>query len=517
MAGSCIVTAAQMSWADRQTMAAGSGNFELMDRAGRAVASSVLTLMPDSGRVLIIAGPGNNGGDGFAVAWHLRQRRVPVTVVMLFPEASLGGACLEHAGRAKAAGAKLREASDQQGLAELERWLARSVLAVDAIFGTGLSRCLEGHYAAAVDRLNRWERPVLSIDIASGLEADTGCVLGTAVRADWTLPIAACKWGHWLGDGRDCSGRVLEAAAIGISTETLMQAYEAEPDGLRCASLIDEDVLDAAWPPRPRISHKGDYGHVWVFGGSIGFTGAPALAARGAFAAGAGLVSIVCPDEAWPVVAADMPEVMTHPQSSEPWDGEDARVGAVVAGPGWGKKHADILQRLLATDCPLVLDADALNMIADDEALQQALEQRTAISVITPHPGEAARLLQMSVQEVQRDRKHALLNLIRRYRCRVVLKGNETLIGSPDGMIFLSPFGSPQMAVAGCGDVLAGMIGAQLVAAHARQDATAVAAAVALHGLAGEEHGWHLAGELTTVIARLRQSIERRHESPVCR
>jgi len=515
MAGTRILTAAQMRWADQQTIADGISSFDLMDRAGRAIASRALDCLPDFGRILIVAGPGNNGGDGFAAACHLRARRVPVTVLTLFPESELKGHCLAHAERASEAGVKIREAVDAESMDELDRWLARSVMLIDAMFGTGLTRPLTEHFAAVVERINAWERPVLSIDIASGLDADSGAVLGAAVQADFTLPIAACKWGHWLGEGRDYSGLVLPAAPIGISNACMDASYQAEANGVRSAALIDADVMLQAWPQRPRMSHKGNYGHVWVFGGSVGYTGAPKLAARGAFAAGAGLVSIVCPDDVWSVVASGSLEVMVHPESSAPWQQPASNVGAIVVGPGWGKSRGDCLSQLLATDKILVLDADALNMIAGDESMQKMVADRKALTLLTPHPGEAARLLGVSVQSIQTDRKQSLLALTSRYNCWVVLKGNETLVGSPDAEVFLSPFGSPQMAVAGCGDVLAGVIAAQLVIADGRKadasDSTelAVTASVALHGLAGEESGWHLAGELAGCIATLRQNIER--------
>ncbi len=508
-----IVTAAQMRWADQKTIEAGCSSFELMDRAGQAIAASVLDCIPDFGRVLVVAGPGNNGGDGFAAAYYLKGRRVPVTVVTLFPIEDMSGDSLRHAKRAEDAGVKLREAAGIDSMKEVERWLARSVMVVDAIFGTGLGRELTGHWAEAVEQINAWERPVLSIDIASGLESDTGAVLGAAIRADWTVPIAACKWGHWLGDGREYSGKVLPAVPIGIKDATLAAAYEAVPNGLRKAALINEDVLDSAWPPRKRMSHKGDYGHVWVFGGSVGYTGAPKLAARGASAAGAGLVSIVCPDDVWTVVAAGSLEVMVHPESSAPWQNPEANVGAIVAGPGWGRERTQCLVQLLETDKTLILDADALNMISEDTSLQTLLAERQAQTILTPHPGEAARLLNVSVNEIQGERKNSILALTKCYGCWVVLKGNETLVGSPENEVLLSPFGSPQMAVAGCGDVLAGVIAAQLVMAAARKDDmpvdACIAAAVALHGMSGEEHGWHRAGELVEHIARLRQCIER--------
>jgi NAD(P)H-hydrate epimerase len=504
-----------MRWADSATMQAGISGSELMDRAGLAVANAVQDQMPDYGRVVIVTGPGNNGGDGFAAAIYLRRSKIPVTVVSLVPFDGIKGDAREFAEKAVEEGVKVRTACGDDA-SELDRWLVRAVMVVDAIFGTGLSRELDGEIAEAIAKINQIGRPVLSVDIASGLDADSGVVLGAAVRADVTLPIAASKWGHWLGEGRDYSGKILAAAAIGITESTICEAWRAvqgclvgcQESCFNSACLINDDFLDVVWPQRPRRSHKGSYGHTWVFGGSTGFTGAPGLAARGAFAAGAGRVSIVCPDVVWPVIAASNPETMVHPESSAPWQDADS----IVAGPGWGRQQQTLLTTLLAGDKPLVLDADALNMIADSEELQIKLAERDAITVITPHPGEAGRLLHESVSEIQRDRKRSILRMTRRFSCWVVLKGNETLIASPQGDIFLNPYGSPRLAVAGSGDVLAGMIGTQLASMKNRGVNTGVliSATVALHGMAGELGDWFLISELARAVAGLRQNIENR-------
>lgn len=540
----CILSAAQMRWADMTTIEAGISGFELMDRAGRAVADAVLNCMPDFGRVVIVVGLGNNGGDGFAAARYLRIRRIPVTLVMLIPFATLRGDTLKHAELARDAGAKLREAASAVCFAELNRWLLRAVLVVDAVFGTGLNRPLAGGMAEAVALINQADRPVLSVDIASGLNADSGEVMGIAVKAAFTLPVAASKWGYWMGAGPDYSGRLLPAAAIGVGNATLCAAWAAVADpsvceettALRSACFIDEDMLEQAWPKRQRLAHKGSFGRVWVFGGSAGFTGAPRLASLGALAAGAGLVSVVCPDDVYPVVAAGSLEIMVHSQSSGAWmrDGDDLieQVDAIVAGPGWGSAQAPLLAQLLTLDRPLLLDADALNMIAADAGLQSRVRERGSLmsdkmsdhlasddltahylTVLTPHPGEAARLLACALSEIQADRKKAVLKLSKRYACWVVLKGNETLIASPQGDVMLNPSGSPQLAVAGSGDVLAGMLGRQLAVCY-KQGANVgmmLGAAVGLHGEAGERSGWYLAGELAGVVAGMRQTIERKH------
>ena len=508
-----ILTPAQMRWADEATIKAGTSGAELMDRAGLAVANAVKTHMPDYGRVVIVTGPGNNGGDGFAAAMYLRRSNIPVTVVSLVPLDSIKDDARAFADRAVAEGVKVRVAYGDTA-SELNRWLVRAVMVVDAMFGTGLSRGLDGEMAAAIESINQSGRPVLSVDIASGLDADSGVVLGAAVHADLTLPIAASKWGHWLDEGRDYSGKILAAAAIGVAESTMHESWLAvqgcligcEESCFNSACLIDNDFLDVVWPQRPRMSHKGSFGHIWVLGGSVGYTGAPGLAARGAFAAGAGRVSIVCPDAVWPIIAASNPETMVHPESSAPWQDADC----IVAGPGWGHQQQSLLTTLLADDKPLVLDADALNMIADSDELRAKLTERDAITVITPHPGEAGCLLNEPVSEIQRDRKRSILRMTRKFDCWVVLKGNETLIASPKGDIFLNPFGSPRLAVAGSGDVLAGMIGTQLASMKSREIDTGIliSATVALHGIAGEQGDWFLVSELAKAVAGLRQNIE---------
>ncbi|MFQ5344775.1 MAG: NAD(P)H-hydrate epimerase, partial [Mariprofundus sp.] len=327
-----ILTADQMRLAEQTTIDAGVSEFTLMERAGHAVAVAVLEHMPDYGRVVIVAGPGNNGGDGFAAAYFLRQRRVPVTVVTLVSVEALTGHAKAYADKARDAGVKIRESCSEHCFAELGRWLLRAVMVVDAVLGTGLNRALEGRMREVVERINQTDRPILSIDIASGVCSDTGAVPGVAVRADFTLPIAATKWGHWLNAGRDYTGTMLEVADIGVSDASIREAWlqscahtgEKDSFCVGSAAVIHDGFLNIAWPHRCRLSHKGSYGHVWIFGGSVGLTGAPQLAALGAYAGGAGLASIVCPDDVWPVIASANMEVMVHPESKADWHAADA-------------------------------------------------------------------------------------------------------------------------------------------------------------------------------------------------
>ena len=267
--------------------------------------------------------------------------------------------------------------------------------------------------------------------------------------------------------------------------------------------LTREQVRD--WlPVWPAEAHKQQRGHLWVFGGSVGFSGAPRLVAMGAQAMGAGLVSLVVPDAIYPIVATAALEEMVHPASAAP--DYRSRADAVVAGPGWGTAQRERLARLLEEAQPLVLDADALNMVAEHPALRQAVRDRQSPTVITPHPGEAARLLGWSsAGQVQRDRASACAALVAAFGGVVVLKGLGTLIGEAGGAVRYSPFGNNRLAIAGSGDVLAGMVGALL--AQGVAPSRAAACAVALHGMTVECDGWYRAGQLGAVVAKLRAGL----------
>ncbi len=494
-----VLTVGQMRWADQRTVAQGVAAGTLMGRAGRAVANAVLQCRPDSGRIVIVAGSGNNGGDGYAAACVLAGRNMQVTVVAVSDPDELRGDVAEYARLAQQAGAKVRFCGNNGGM--LGRWLSRSVIVVDALFGTGLSRPLRGQMRRVVDDINASDRPVLSVDIPSGIHGDTGKVMGVAVDADWTLPVATTKWGHWLDEGRDFSGKILSPADIGISGSSIHGAYAAVPNGVAGAVVLDESAIRSAFSGHPRDAHKANFGHVWVFGGSRGYTGAPRLAAMGAMSVHAGLASIACDASVYPVIAASCLEVMVHPQDAAPWQSAHA----LIAGPGWGTHQQSLLQDILATGTPLVLDADALNMLASDEALKTHARARSALTVFTPHAGEAARLLGCSAAEVRRDRLGSALKLAEALRGWVVLKGAESLVVSPEFAVWVCPFGSNRLATAGSGDVLTGAIAGFL--GQRIKASVAIPAAVGLHAMAGERSGWYRAGELPDRMAAIRDTF----------
>lgn len=497
-----ILTPEQMRMADQYTMDHDGFSVEdLMERAGQEVSVACYKHQLDSGRIVIVVGAGNNAGDGFVAARLLHAKQVAVTVIPLLSLDNVTTHVRKTIDLAQAAGVKIRPAFSAADLPKLEEWLSRAVLVADAIFGTGLTRPITGWLAEAIAAINKAKCPVLAVDIASGIDANKGEALGTAVKADITLPIAAYKWGYWLQQGQECSGLILPPASIGIRLNVIHQMLVDHPAPALKSQLIDIAAIQAAFPKRAAHGFKQTFGHLWIFGGAIGYTGAPKLAALGAQAVGTGLVSIACPHDIYTVLATSSLEVMVHPQEHAAWQQADT----VVAGPGWGNKQQDTLMHILKSSLPAVLDADALNMLAENNELHEILKTRKALTVLTPHVGEAARLLAKPSIEIQKDRLNSGLALADKYQAWIVLKGAQTLVISPQRDVWLNPFGSVNLATAGTGDVLAGMIGG-LLASGLNAD-IALPAAVALHGRAGEKPNWFRAGQLGKLIATEAQII----------
>jgi len=501
--GTPILTTEQMRMADQHTIdVEGIPSASLMEEAGKAIVAASQKVKLDGGRVVIVVGVGNNAGDGFVAARLLRNKRIAVTVIPLFPLTQLKPEAAAQANLAETAGVKIRPALSKNDIPELQGWLNRSVIVIDAILGVGLTRPLTGWLAEAVELINQADRPILAVDIPSGIDSDSGEVLGTAIRATATLPIAAYKWGHWLKQGKEYSGQMFSPASIGITAATMQTIVRKYPCKVDSSTLIDRYIVKEAFPRRSFHAYKQSLGHLWVFGGSHGFTGAPRLAAMGAQSVGTGLVSIACPTEVFPIIASASLEVMVHPQDNNAtWQ----KANAIVAGPGWGKQHKVKLAELLESPVPIVLDADALNILAGKKSLQRLTAKRESLTVLTPHMGEASRLLSNDTSEILNHRLDAALSLAEKFNAWVVLKGPQTLVVSPSKQVWLNPFGSANLAVAGTGDILAGMIGGLLAAGKLPE--IALPAAVGLHGLAGEESGWHRAGQLDNIIAALAEQF----------
>lgn len=442
-----------------------AGAMPLMQLAGLAAAEYARELLGEYGRnVLVLAGPGNNGGDAFEVATHLKRWFYRVELVFAGDEHQLSEDALAALRRWRECGGNTYAAPPAA---------LRPDLVVDGLFGIGLMRPLEGGYAELIAGINRLPGPKLALDIASGINADTGAVMGTALRATHTITFIALKPGLFTLDGPDHCGEI-RVADLGLDVAAILQNKGATT----AAALLRQ-----ALPPRPRNFHKGNAGSVGVIGGAGGMVGAAVLAGRAALKLGAGKVFLGLLTDHPPYLDYSQPELMLRPPRELL---EPGMISAFAAGPGMGtvKSAEQLLREVLDASVPLVLDADALNLIAASKTLQARLPKRAAACVLTPHPAEAARLLGCTTAAVQADRVQAAIELAQRFRAVAVLKGNGSIIANPDASWLINTSGNPGMASAGMGDVLTGMIASLL--AQGADARAAAAAAVWLHGTAAD-------------------------------
>jgi hydroxyethylthiazole kinase-like uncharacterized protein yjeF len=439
----------------------GIPSLSLMESAGARATDFLLQRYRDLRKVVIVGGEGQNGGDGWVVARHLHARGVRAQCVLVGSADKVRGDARTNLEALAKLGIDVSTSLELKG----------ATLIVDALFGTGLARALSGAQAEVVQRINDSGVVVCALDLPSGIDADSGQVLGSAIRADTTVTFAGCKRGLFQFPGVEHAG-VLHVASIGAPV----------PDS--DVAVIEARDVATYLPRLSRDAHKGSRGHVLVIAGSRGKTGAALLSALGAMRAGAGLVTIAADSETQPVLEHKVLEVMTARF------GDAASVlalaekkGAAVLGPGFGLDDArQALARELARELPVpcVLDADALTALGSDlEQLRNAVAPR----VLTPHPGEASRLLGRSTAEVQADRYGAVRELAERSGQVVVLKGAHTVIGSPGGSIRVCRAGTPALGVAGTGDVLSGVMGALNVSLSPFSSAWA---SVQIHAQAGE-------------------------------
>jgi NAD(P)H-hydrate epimerase len=485
-----LATAAEMAAVDRSAGERhGIAVAELMDRAGlRTAEAAELLLGPVRGlRVALFCGRGNNGGDGFVAARALHARGAAVLAILVGNPGDLRPDARRARDQARAAGVELAECADASALAAAGARVRDVDLVVDALLGTGFTPPARDLAEAAIRLVNSLGRPVLAVDIPSGLAADHGRVTGEAVRATATVTFGYPKPGLLLHPGARHVGR-LWLADIG---------FPPAADALLAGDVNLTTAGDLApyLAPRDPESHKGTYGHVLLVAGSLGMAGAAALAARGALRAGAGLVTAALPASIAPPLFPDLPEAMLLPlpDDAHPAAGTDAaavierlpRVSALAVGPGLsrGAGPARLVRDLCAAaELPLLLDADALHALA--AAGPQAIARRRTPAVLTPHPGELARLIGTSAAAVQADRLGAARACAAQFNAVVVLKGSRTVVAPPVGPLWINPTGNPAMAAAGMGDVLTGVI-----AAHLARDMAPLAAALLgayLHGLAGD-------------------------------
>ena len=488
-----IVTTAQMRELDRQAIASGVPGLSLMERAGEGVANFIESLLPfhsDEGqaakrRIAFLCGRGNNGGDGFVAARLLRQRRrdLDLSVYLAASPAEVRGDAKANLKRLQKAGCQVVHLP-----AVSKDWLAgEGTLIVDALLGTGVSGEVSGSLGELIDAINSAGRPVLSVDIPSGLDADSGRPCGRAVRATWTLTMGLPKIGLLLSPGLDYAGRV-EVIDIGLPGNLV----EASPS---VAEMTDDALARSLLPRRARGAHKGDAGRVLVIAGSPGLTGAAALCSEAALRAGAGLVTLALPLSLNDLMEVKLTEVMTCPL---PETGQRtlalaalpaleemaAACDAVALGPGLSRQSEtqQFVRRLVPRiGKPAVIDADGLNALAEDAS---PLESDHAPLLLTPHPGELARFFKIGGAEIQTDRLGRAQAAADRFHSTVLLKGACSVIIAPGERVHINPTGNPGMATGGTGDVLTGVAAALLAQGLSPFDCARLAAY--LHGLAGD-------------------------------
>lgn len=460
-------TAAQVRELDRRTIEDhGIAGRELMERAAAAALDALQRRWPASRAITVVCGAGNNGGDGYALARLARRAGLAVRLLgLVAPERLHGDAALACA-----------DYCDEGG--EIHAWDGGGDPGgdgpiVDALLGTGLGRELEGAFRAAVESINAAGRPVVALDIPSGLHADTGCVLGVAVAATLTVTFVGLKLGLFTGRGPGLTGELAFAdlgAPAGLDRGMSPAARRLEPA-----------ILGDWLPRRPRDAHKGRFGHVLVLGGDAGMGGAARLAGEAALRSGAGLVSVATRPQHVAAILAARPELMCHGvEGPDALDALLARATVIAAGPGLGRSGwgRALLDAALASGRPCVLDADALNLLS-------AAPRRSDRWILTPHPGEAGRMLDSDAAGIEADRPAAVRALRERYGGVTVLKGAGTLVCGTGPSLWLCDRGNPGMASGGMGDVLTGIIAG--LAAQLGDLERAACAGVLAHALAADD------------------------------
>lgn len=454
-----------------------------MCRAASAAFDRLRARWPEVRTISVFCGAGNNGGDGYVLARLALEAGFDVQLIALKAPADLSGDALRAAQDWLQAGGTVDEAEAS----------IHGALLVDALLGTGLDRAPSGPYAELIDRINAHPAPVLSLDLPSGLNADTGQAPGACVRAELTVTFIALKRGLFTGGAGAFTGQLL-LDALDVP-ETLAEDLPAD------ARLLEAAELARCLPSRPCHTHKGETGHVLVIGGDLGMSGAPVLSGQAALRTGSGLVSLATRGATAAAALAVQPELMVH--SVDNPDALKARIGAadvLALGPGLGRSDWSqaMWSEAMKSARPMVLDADGLYWLAQRPRERQQL-------IITPHPGEAAMLLGTTSQAIQADRFQAVRSLADRYSAVAVLKGWGSLVATPDGQVEVCPFGNPAMASAGMGDALTGIIASLLGQGLAAFDAARVG--VLAHALAGDRAARGrrqiLASDLITALAEV--------------
>lgn len=480
-----VLTASQMKQAEELTVRRGMSWLRLMENAGAAAAKAIREAYPIEGkRVAILCGQGNNGGDGYVIARKLKENGARPTVIRVLG-LPLTKECEEMCRKVMELGLPIYDLFSDED--ECYSYIEQAHVIVDAVFGTGFHARPDPQTAALFHRVNRSKAFVAAVDLPSGIVCDTGAAPGAFVQADLTVSFSVYKPCHFLGDGIDASGRV-EVVQIGIPQDDV--------NALAGPETLSVEEISQFFPKRKRNSNKGDYGTALLVCGSYGMAGAAILAGRAAVKSGAGLVRIALPKSIYEILATSLPEAVFLPlpqtmrgtvsgQSMACLKDALQTADAFLFGPGLGRDPEIplLLESILKNaQCPIVLDADGINALAGRIHM---IEQAKAPLILTPHPGEMARLCGVSVQEVQSDRLGIATRFAKEHNLLLILKGAGTVIALPDGRAFFNPTGNPGMATAGSGDMLAGMLVAFL--AQGLPPEHAAVAATWLHGRAGDK------------------------------
>ena len=485
-----LVTASEMQEMDRRTIEDfGIPGMVLMENAGRGATRFLFEQFPDieNKRVGVIAGRGNNGGDGYVIARYLKQKGVHVQVYLLATATRVRGDAAANLKLLKPLDIPLVEIPDEASFPKYQSEMAGVEVWIDAILGTGLKSDVKGFFKTVIEFINGLNKPVFAVDVPSGLNSDTGQVCGACIRASATATFAFAKTGHFIHPGVQYTG-ALNIVDIGIPPHIVEEAMPRQ-------WLLTRDRIQSCLPPRMPDAHKGTTGHVLVVAGSPGKTGAAAMTAISALRSGAGLVTLGIAETLNPVLESQVLEAITAPlPETQPGVLGESALDTIInlmegkkcvtIGPGLGQaeKTKNLVQIIVkSSTIPLVVDADGLNSLA---GRTQILKNARAPVILTPHPGEMARLMDTGVGAVQQDRIKCARDFATGFNVHVILKGARTVIAHPDGRVFINPTGNAGMASGGMGDVLTGIIAGLIVQGLSPEDACR--AGVYLHGAAAD-------------------------------
>lgn len=507
-----VATAEEMQELDRKAIETYRiPGIVLMENAGRGAADVISNSFPEihKKKIAIIAGKGNNGGDGFVIARYLLNQGVYVRVYLLTDPKGLRGDAETNFSIFHRMKGEVISVPSSKDYIKVKKDLEKFDILVDGIFGTGLDAEVRGYYREVIDHLNTLQRPIVAIDIPSGLDANTGKPLGTAIRASLTITFGLPKIGHLIPPGLDFVGKKVKVIDIGIPKKLV------EEEKIPTYLLEKEKIQKCLSIPRNPDTHKGDYGNLLVIAGSVGKTGAAVMACQAALRMGAGLVTLAIPKSLNAILEMKLTEVMTEPLPETPKQTLSLRAfsaivrlcenkRAVIIGPGLGtlKETQSLILKLIRTlDLPIILDADGLTALATQP---KTLPIKNRSLILTPHPGEMARLIRSQVKEVLEDRVGLSRNFSQSQHVHLILKGHPTLITTPKGEVYINPTGNPGMASGGTGDVLTGMIGG--LVCQGFDILSSLQIAVYLHGMAGDEGAQEM-GEKSLIATDIIEKI----------